>query len=36
MPAFSQRLANQPILDFLNATFRGIAQVIFVNNPVMF
>lgn len=30
----NQRLANQPLLDFFNATLRGIAQVIFVNNPV--
>ncbi len=34
MPELSQRLAGQPILNFLNATFRGIAQVIFVNNPL--
>ncbi|MEG3436696.1 urea transporter [Pannus brasiliensis CCIBt3594] len=34
MPSLSQRLAANPVLDFLNATFRGIAQVIFVNNPL--
>ncbi|MFB8787778.1 MAG: urea transporter, partial [Potamolinea sp.] len=28
------RLANQPLLDFVNATLRGISQVIFVNNPL--
>ena len=34
MQALNQRLANQPRLDFINATLRGIAQVIFVNNPL--
>lgn len=34
MQHFNQRLANQPLLDFFNATLRGIGQVIFVNNPV--
>jgi hypothetical protein len=30
MQALNQRLANQPLLDFINATLRGISQVIFV------
>ncbi|MEG4276747.1 urea transporter [Microcoleus sp. MON1_C1] len=34
MQALNQRLANQPLLDFTNATLRGISQVIFVNNPL--
>lgn len=34
MPELSAKLAKQPLLDFLNATLRGIAQVIFVNNPI--
>jgi len=34
MQHLNQRLANQPLLDFFNATLRGIGQVIFVNNPV--
>lgn len=34
MQALNQRLANQPLLDFINATLRGISQVIFVNNPL--
>jgi urea transporter/Ca2+-binding EF-hand superfamily protein len=34
MPALSQKLAHQPLLNFLNASLRGIAQVIFVNNPL--
>lgn len=29
-----QRFARLSILDFLNATLRGIGQVIFVNNPI--
>jgi solute carrier family 14 (urea transporter) len=33
MQPLNQRLANQPGLDFLNYTLRGIGQVIFVNNP---
>jgi solute carrier family 14 (urea transporter) len=33
MQALNQRLAKQPLLDFINATLRGISQVIFVNNP---
>jgi hypothetical protein len=27
MQALNQRLANQPLLDFLNATLRGISQL---------
>ncbi|MEG5174045.1 urea transporter [Microcoleus sp. B3-D7] len=34
MQALNQRLANQPLLDFTNATLRGISQVIFVNKPL--
>ncbi|MEG4287678.1 urea transporter [Microcoleus sp. C2C3] len=34
MQTLNQRLANQPLLDFINATLRGIGQVIFVNNPL--
>lgn len=34
MQQLNQRLANQPGLDFINYTLRGIGQVIFVNNPV--
>lgn len=34
MQALNQRLMHQPLLDFINATLRGISQVIFVNNPV--
>ncbi|MFE1746004.1 urea transporter [Coleofasciculus sp. H7-2] len=34
MQQLNQRLANQPLLDFFNATLRGIGQAIFVNNPV--
>jgi solute carrier family 14 (urea transporter) len=34
MQALNQRLTNQPLLDFINATLRGISQVIFVNNPL--
>ncbi len=34
MQALHQRLANQPLQDFINATLRGISQVIFVNNPL--
>ena len=34
MQSLNQRLMDQPLLDFINATLRGIGQVIFVNNPV--
>lgn len=34
MQKLNQRLANQPILDFINYNLRGIGQVIFVNNPL--
>lgn len=34
MQFLNQRLANQPLLNFINAVLRGISQVIFVNNPV--
>ncbi|HBB30491.1 MAG TPA: urea transporter [Cyanobacteria bacterium UBA8803] len=34
MQSLNQRLANQPLLNFVNATLRGIGQVIFINNPV--
>ena len=34
MQQLNQRLVNQPGLDFINYTLRGIGQVIFVNNPV--
>lgn len=34
MQALNQRLTNQPLLNFINATLRGISQVIFVNNPL--
>jgi hypothetical protein len=35
MQALNQRLANQPLLDFINATLRGISQVLlaFVPQP---
>ncbi|MEM9088024.1 MAG: urea transporter [Cyanobacteria bacterium P01_F01_bin.53] len=31
--SLNQQLANQPLLDFINGTLRGVGQVIFVNNP---
>ncbi|MBE9201783.1 MULTISPECIES: urea transporter [unclassified Nodularia (in: cyanobacteria)] len=34
MQALNQRLVNQPLPDFINASLRGISQVIFVNNPL--
>ncbi len=34
MQEINQRLANQPLADFINYNLRGIGQVIFVNNPV--
>ncbi len=34
LQSLNQRLAHQPLLDFLNYTLRGIGQVIFVNNPI--
>lgn len=34
MQGLNRRLAGRPWLDFLNATLRGVGQVIFVNNPV--
>ena len=34
MQELNQRLANQPLLDFINYNLRGIGQVIFVNNPL--
>lgn len=34
MQPLNQRLANQPVLNFFNATLRGIGQAIFVNNPI--
>jgi urea transporter/Ca2+-binding EF-hand superfamily protein len=34
MQQLNQRLANQPLGDFINYNLRGIGQVIFVNNPV--
>ncbi|MUG91077.1 urea transporter [Scytonema sp. UIC 10036] len=34
MQLLNQRLANQPGLNFFNATLRGIGQAIFVNNPM--
>ncbi|MBE9065658.1 urea transporter [Leptolyngbya cf. ectocarpi LEGE 11479] len=34
MQWLNRRLASQPKLDFINATLRGIGQVIFANNPV--
>lgn len=34
MQQLNQRLMYQPLLNFINATLRGIGQVIFVNNPV--
>jgi urea transporter len=30
----NQKLAHQPLLDFLNYSLRGIGQAIFVNNPI--
>ena len=34
MQSLNQRLANQTLPNFINAVFRGIGQVIFVNNPI--
>lgn len=34
LPSLNQRLADQPLWDFLNYNLRGIGQVIFVNNPL--
>jgi len=34
MQQLNKRLANQPGLDFINYTLRGIGQVIFLNNPL--
>jgi solute carrier family 14 (urea transporter) len=34
MQWLNQQLANQPVLDFCNASLRGVGQTIFVNNPV--
>ena len=34
MQRLNQRLARQPIADFVNAILRGIGQVVFVNNPL--
>lgn len=34
MQWLNRKLASQPGLDFINATLRGIGQVIFANNPV--
>lgn len=34
MQQLNQRLAKQPLLDFINYNLRGIGQVIFVNNPL--
>ncbi|KYC39988.1 hypothetical protein WA1_28940 [Scytonema hofmannii PCC 7110] len=34
MQLLNQQLANQPGLNFFNATLRGIGQAIFVNNPI--
>ena len=34
MQWLNQRLARQPVADFINAILRGIGQVIFVNNPL--
>jgi solute carrier family 14 (urea transporter) len=34
MQELNRRLANRPVLDFVNATLRGAGQVIFANNPL--
>jgi len=34
MQELNRRLANRPVLDFVNAILRGVGQVIFANNPV--
>ena len=34
MQQLNQRLAKQPLWDFVNYNLRGIGQVIFVNNPL--
>lgn len=34
MQPLNERINPQSVLDFLNATLRGIGQVIFVNNPI--
>ncbi|MGB3203850.1 MAG: urea transporter [Crinalium sp.] len=34
MQSLNQRLAKQPLLDFINSLLRGIGQVIFLNNPI--
>jgi urea transporter len=34
MQGLNQQLAARPWLNFVNATLRGVGQVIFANNPV--
>ena len=34
MQQLNQRLANQPVLDFINYTLRGFGQAVFANNPI--
>jgi hypothetical protein len=34
MPRLNQRWANQPTLDFINYSLRGVGQVVFINNPL--
>lgn len=34
MPRLNQRWANQPTLDFINYSLRGVGQVVFVNKPL--
>lgn len=34
MQGLNQRCENQPLLNFINYSLRGIGQVIFVNNPL--
>lgn len=34
MPGWSERVADNPLLDFIDSCLRGVGQVCFMNNPV--
>ena len=34
MPGWSERAAENPLLDFVDSCLRGVGQVCFMNNPV--
>ena len=34
MPGWSERAADNPLLDFVDSCLRGVGQVCFMNNPV--